>query len=301
MIEKKELHKIRAYTSKAESAKAFHVLEGILIGISIDKKINQKEVEALREWRGMFYEQASRPFFNKLIPLIDTCLEDNILTEEERDSILWLCQQAIPSEKNKYYDVVTADIQRIHGALHGILADGEITNEEIKPLKGLLFDMEERLRGFYPFDELLSILVSVTEDGKITKEEEKTLKLFFSEFIDTEAFTSLDHQEIERLRKEMTIPGICALDPEISFPNKKFCFTGTSKKATRSDIEKYIESRGGILKNSIVKDLNYLVVGADGNPCWAYCCYGRKIEQAVEMRKSGVNIIIVNENDFWDC
>jgi hypothetical protein len=44
---------------------------------------------------------------------------------------------------------------------------------------------------------------------------------------------------------------------------------------------------------------NYLLVGSDGNPCWAFSCYGRKVEKAVEMRKEGYSIQIINENDFW--
>lgn len=37
-----------------------------------------------------------------------------------------------------------------------------------------------------------------------------------------------------------------------------------------------------------------------GNPCWAYACYGRKIEKAMELRKKGAQILIVHEADFLD-
>ena len=47
--------------------------------------------------------------------------------------------------------------------------------------------------------------------------------------------------------------------------------------------------------------VNYLVVCANGNPCWAYACYGRKVEQAVKHRRQGVPIVLVHENDFWDA
>ncbi len=49
-----------------------------------------------------------------------------------------------------------------------------------------------------------------------------------------------------------------------------------------------------------LKNTDYLIVGNAGNPCWAYSCYGRKIEQAVDLRKAGGKIKIVNEIDFWD-
>lgn len=49
------------------------------------------------------------------------------------------------------------------------------------------------------------------------------------------------------------------------------------------------------------KKVNYLVVGGEGNPCWAYACYGRKVEKAVELRRQGHPIVIVHENDFHDA
>jgi hypothetical protein len=32
----------------------------------------------------------------------------------------------------------------------------------------------------------------------------------------------------------------------------------------------------------------------------AYSCYGRKVEEAINYRKRGANILIVHENDIWD-
>ena len=49
-----------------------------------------------------------------------------------------------------------------------------------------------------------------------------------------------------------------------------------------------------------MKKTNYLIIGSEGNTCWAFSCYGRKVEKAMEMRKNGVNIVLVNEIDFWD-
>lgn len=31
---------------------------------------------------------------------------------------------------------------------------------------------------------------------------------------------------------------------------------------------------------------------------WAFSCYGRKVEKAVQLRKDGSQVIIVHENDF---
>ena len=58
---------------------------------------------------------------------------------------------------------------------------------------------------------------------------------------------------------------------------------------------------GGKVRSSVSAKTDYLVVGNAGNPCWAYACYGRKIEEAVNLRKAGASIVIVNETDFWDA
>jgi hypothetical protein len=45
-----------------------------------------------------------------------------------------------------------------------------------------------------------------------------------------------------------------------------------------------VKGRGVTTSKSVVRGLNYLVIGADGNPCWTYACYGRKVEAAVILR-----------------
>jgi NAD-dependent DNA ligase len=62
-----------------------------------------------------------------------------------------------------------------------------------------------------------------------------------------------------------------------------------------------IEAKSGIFKSSVSKNTDYLIVGNAGNRCWAYSCYGRKIEEAMDLRKSGAKVQIVNEVDFWNA
>ena len=64
---------------------------------------------------------------------------------------------------------------------------------------------------------------------------------------------------------------------------------------------KLVADVGGLSRSSVTAKTDYLIVGNAGNPCWAYACYGRKIEEAVQLRKQGAKVIIVNETDFWDA
>ena len=92
------------------------------------------------------------------------------------------------------------------------------------------------------------------------------------------------------------------MTPEVSFKGNKFCFTGTSQRwKPRSQFEREVTELGGLFSNRVVKDLTYLVVGSEGNSAWAYSCYGRKVEQAAQMRRNGHQILIVHELDVIDA
>jgi hypothetical protein len=100
---------------------------------------------------------------------------------------------------------------------------------------------------------------------------------------------------------ELLRTGVCAATPAIEFPRRTFCFTGTPKKGTKKDLANATIDQGGLVVGNVRKDLNYLVVGGAGSECWAFACYGRKIEMAMSYRKEGLPIQLVHEFDFWDA
>lgn len=288
----------RKYNHRAEVDKAMHTLEGILKGIAIDGTINQKEVDELKTWHNHYEGLVSKHPFSELIPAIAIAIKDNVLSAEELNDLLWLCKNFTPD--SSYYNIVTNDIQILHGILHGILADNIITEYEIDGLSDWLED-NTHLTGIYPYDEIYSIVTSVLVDSFLSEDEKKLLKSFFVDFVETDVSANIDRAEIAKLKGEITIGGICAVSPEISFPGKVFCFTGMSSKGNRSVIKDTVESHGSLFKDTVSRQIDYLIVGNNGNPCWAFACYGRKIEAAMGLRKEGHGIIIVHENDFWDC
>ena len=94
--------------------------------------------------------------------------------------------------------------------------------------------------------------------------------------------------------------GLCAVYPEIKLEGKVIAFTGISDRATRKEIGGLIALNQGVVTDE-VSEADYLVVGSGGNPAWAFGCYRRKVELAVNLRKAGHRIVIVNEADFWDA
>ncbi len=65
--------------------------------------------------------------------MIRSAYADGVISLEESSDIIWLCNNFVSDAS--YYDLTTSSIQFLFGLLHGIMADGELTNEEIKHLQ----------------------------------------------------------------------------------------------------------------------------------------------------------------------
>jgi len=288
----------RVYTGKAEVDKAFHLLVGIVNGIEIDGKVNEHEIEELLNWIYLHNDLEKYKPFNELIPMVREALVDGRLDPEEIQDIKWVCDKF--TAESEYYNLTTHSIQELQGVLHGIMADGEITDEEIHQLQRWIND-NDILKGTYPYAEIESILCGILSDGIITEKERHQLMAFVSDFIDCSKSVNVSKIDIEKLQSKYKIAGLCCIDPDIEFDSKIFCFTGKSTKATREEICVIVENHNGIFNNNVLKDTHYLIIGNEGSPCWAFSCYGRKVEKAVDLRKKGAAIQIINELDFWDA
>lgn len=282
------------FTTRAQLEKSVNSLLGIIEGISIDGAINAAELGFMRLWLSEHAELQDRHPFNELIPVVQAAMEDGVLSQEEREDVIWLCERLRSTE---YYNKTTADLQRLHAILGGIVADGSISEEELYGLSSWLDD-HEHLRTCWPYDEIGSLVTTVLADKRIDEQEQRMLKEFFSEFI-----AVLDGRTIvsPSISEGTSIVGLCAVCPEIEFNGSRFCFTGASTRYTRSQLAETVSRLGGEVAPSISAKVSYLVIGSEGNPCWAYACYGRKVEKAVELRKAGVRLLIVHENDFHDA
>lgn len=289
-----EYSQIMRFTTKSRLQKAINSLLGVIDGIAIDGEINASEVEFLRLWLEDHQEIQRLHPLNELVPVVQATIADGVLTQEEREDISWLCERLCSTE---YYDTITADLQRLHAIVGGIVADGRITEGELRGLSMWLAD-HEHLKTCWPYDEIDSLVTAVMADGKIDENEHKMLTAFFSDFV-----TKLDDRTVSNppVASAGTIMGLCAVCPEIEFAGAKFCFTGASTRYTRPQLADIVRRLGGELVPSISTKVGYLVIGAEGNPCWAYACYGRKVEKAVALRKEGVRVLIIHENDFHDA
>jgi len=282
------------FTGRSRLDKAINSLVGLVEGVAIDGSINPDEIGFLSMWLRENADLRNRHPLNELMPVVEEAVADGIFTDDERQDVLWLCEKLRSTE---YFDATTADIQRLHALMAGITADGVITEAELRGLSDWLAE-HDQLKACWPYDEVDSLVTTVLADGRIDASEHKLLQNFFSEFVSV-----TDNRTIvsPKIAEGVSIVGLCAVCPEVSFEGTKFCFTGASSKYTRADFSTLVERLGGDVVGSVSASLNYLVIGADGNPCWAYACYGRKVEKAVELRKQGARILLVHEHDFHDA
>jgi NAD-dependent DNA ligase len=282
------------FSSKSRIEKSINSLLGIVEGIVIDGEINSSEVSFLNLWLSEHADVQHQHPYNELVPVVQSAIADGVLSQDEHDDIVWLCERLRSTE---YFDKTTADLQRLHAILGSTVADGVVTEAELRGLSQWLQD-HEHLKTCWPFDEVDSLITGILRDKVIDADEQKLLKSFFSEFLGV-----LDDRTITSplITESENIVGLCAVCPEIEFQGSKFCFTGASTKYTRASLASIVEGLGGEVLPSVNKHVSYLVIGAEGNPCWAYACYGRKVEKAVELRKKGVRVLIVHENDFHDA
>lgn len=283
------------YTPRSRIDKAVKSLVGIIEGIMIDQKLNERELAFLGEWIQENQELKDRHPFNELLPVVHTAFEDHVVTYEEKCDLMWLCNRLMKS--TDFYDQVTSDIQRLHGVLGGIIADGVITETELLGLRDWLAQ-HEHLRTRWPYDEIDSVITGVMADGNVDEKEHEMLTALFADFI-----TICDDRTITSppVMINNSIGGLCAVCPEIRFEGATFCFTGASSKFKRNEFEKLVAGLGGKSAKNVSRQVDYLIIGAEGNPCWAYSCYGRKVEAAVNLRKEGHTLVLVHENDFHDA
>ncbi|MCT8338569.1 BRCT domain-containing protein [Flavobacteriaceae bacterium TK19130] len=289
-------NELAVVTSKARADKAINSLKGILLGINLDQEVNEKEVLELKKWSDNHHQMINRNPFKEFMTIIDETVSSRIPATETIKDLFWLCQKY--EGDNYYYNAVTTDLQTLQGICHGILADGVINEKEIFDLEKWL-EKNTHLNTYYPYDEIRSLVLSIVADGEIDEEEKLVLKAYLNQFVNLE--NSETSKQIQRETMDVNISGHCTSNPDIHIDGKTFCVTGVLQSGNRKELEKLIDGLGGIPTKNVTKKTDYLIVGDNGNPAWAFACYGRKVEKALEMRKTGHTICLIHEFDFMDA
>lgn len=281
-------------TDKARLEQSINSLLGILEGIAIDGLINKSEIAFLDEWCKKHRDVQDRHPFNELVPAVLVAIEDGAISASERADLKWLCEKLTARE---FYTGVAADLQRLTAIIDGIGADGIVNAKELAGLSDWL-DEHSHLRRSWPYEEIRSIVTGVFADGRIEATELKLLETFLAEVsaVGTSVNSTTTGGETPPL-----ITGLCAVCPEVLFEGRTFCLSGRFSSFSSKELADKILTTGAQIASEVHPQVDYLIIGSDGNPCWTYACYGRQVENAVRLRQAGHTLLLVHENDLLDA
>lgn len=179
-------------------------------------------------------------------------------------------------------------VDELVGLAKGVAADGIITQGEVEFLQKWLGANLHITKN--PLVHTLYVRISEILSDGVVDEEEK------AELLDTlNRFSARDYELGEAL-KSTTLP-LCDPAPELSFPEKRFTFTGTFNFGKRKDCESVVKKLGAET-GPITKKTDYLVIGTYATDSWKHSSFGNKIIKAADYRDSGVPISIISEKHW---
>ena len=142
-------------------------LLGILNSINYDEVINEKEIEALKNWIEI-NENNSDPRYQEIITKLNKILEDNVITESEKKEIIKITEQ--------YYSLGEKfdSIAELVGIVEGIISDNEINLKEVERLREWMNE-NTQLFGTYFYDRLHIVVNDILKDGILDDDEKSKL------------------------------------------------------------------------------------------------------------------------------
>jgi NAD-dependent DNA ligase len=269
----------------------FNHLIGILNGIRSDNEVNTNEITNIADWLTQVKPYENREPYLGLIQIVSLALEDYHLEEYEIDDIIWYCEKCI--SEIQYYNSDTSSIQQLYGILDGIISDGIINELEYNYLLSWLMSNQE-LEGKYPYDTICNILANSIVNKYLQPDELNNLKEFCKSFKVNKSQIDSNNSVTEFLKTNIFDDII----DNIVFEGSKMCITGADTNYKRSDIIGMLKESGAICTNTVTTQTDYLIVCDKRSHAWTYSMYGRKIEQAIALRKKSAKIRILHIEDL---
>ena len=205
----------------------------------------------------------------------------NLLTDQDK--------QPFNSNWNKEYRI-ERDISEMLGLAKGILADGCISSDEVHAIRTWIIAHPDVCK-IWPGDILAMRLQRIFKDGKVSQGEREDLHELLRELVGGKVGIIGTENAATLLPFDKPLP-------KLSFPNHTFVLTGKFAFGPRNECERFTQGAGGSCRNSVTRDVNYLLIGTFASRDWIHTSYGRKIEKAVAYRERGNSIAIIGE-DHW--
>ncbi|AOY00122.1 BRCT domain-containing protein [Jeongeupia sp. USM3] len=183
--------------------------------------------------------------------------------------------------------------EHLLGLCTGLVADQHLNDTEIQFLATWIKQHPDVTAG-WPGKTIARRITEITRDGIITDEERADLLITLNSVCGNDfAETGSTDANVVTLPYDD--------DPHVLFSGRSFCLTGRFFHGTRNACEKALSALGGIPRDNVVKDLDYLVVGSLISDDWAHTPYGRKIELAMRYIEQGEGIALISEQQWSEA
>ena len=177
------------------------------------------------------------------------------------------------------------------GLCRGIAADGVVSVEEARFFAKWM-ERNRYSRADWPGSILFPRIQAMLEDEVMDPDEhEEPLGLLRA--ITGETFPT----DTDVASYSTTLP-LADPAPSIVFYDQYFCFTGRFAFGTRRQCEAAVAERGGFTQRQPSNQTAYLVIGIMGSTDWMHSTHGRKIEDALDLQRSGRSIALVSEQHW---
>jgi len=167
---------------------------------------------------------------------------------------------------------------------------------DVFELTQIVHYMEENAENIHaePFYELVENLAKIINGSNktVTDKELNEAKKVILKYLETKPKSLYD----EVIKTEYGFLDDPA--PEVIFKDKTFILTGIFTIGERNKVAKMILERGGMTAKCVTRSVDYVVLGEVASSAYSHGNYGTKIDEAIELKKHGVNISIISENHF---
>jgi NAD-dependent DNA ligase len=196
-------------------------------------------------------------------------------------------QYQAPMQAWENADAVVAQVRSF---IAGVLADGAVNEAEAKALNQFLQSRRAAIEQVgFPLEDLARRVALYSEDGFWTPEELTELK---------DELDAFSNKTVGEQPERSSLSIFTKPTPTLVYPGSEFVITGNFAFGTRNQVLKVIEERGGIPHERPRQSTKYVIVGSFVSEGWAHGNYGRKIEAAMDLRASGLDVSIVSEEDW---
>jgi len=269
---------------------------GFLEGILASGAIEADEEEAM-----MHEADAVDAFFEPVIPTtiaadLRRYLDSHPTPTDGLEAYHAMLEQSMWEHDAEDWNQETDAVNIFLGFCAGVICDGSVTEREARTL-GERLRTSNVLADNVMFEQLRWSVDNILKTGPFTDEQAEDIREWLAALVtDGYALTGVPH-----------IGGVVRNDDPISDPNEirmkgsVFVLTGPMSIGTRAFIAEQIVAKGGIFRNSMSEEVDYLVVSNTASRHWRATHFGNKIESARRRIQAGHHMRFVNENALAKC